>query len=175
MLKPPFTMWHLTLISFVGASVLPQILMLFRKKRAQIVITLLYIIVILQLVIGFRLISIALGQRVFDTVPQIDLTPFWSYAKFGQADIRWQVYMNVFLFVPFGFMLPWCMERLQRLWKVVLIAAVFSALTEVAQYFFRIGLCETDDVIHNTLGAVIGYGYWRLLCRIQTHIRGDRK
>lgn len=175
MLNHLFTMRQLTLISFVGVVVLPPILMIFRRKRARIVITLLYIIVILQMVIGFRLVSIALGWRAFDSVPQIDLTPFWSYAQFHNAAIRWQVYMNVFLFIPFGFMLPWCSEWLQRLWKVLLISAIFAALTEAAQYFFRIGLCETDDVIHNTLGAVIGYGYWRLLCRIQTHFRGDKK
>ena len=130
---------------------------------------------IIYFTIGGRLISIAIGTQAFDAVPQIDLTPFWSYARFDQADIRWQGYMNVFLFIPFGFMLPWCAEGLRRLWRILLIAAAFSALTEAAQYFLRVGLCETDDVIHNTLGAVIGYGYWRLLCGAQTHFRGDRK
>ena len=24
--------------------------------------------------------------------------------------------------------------------------------------------CETDDVIHNVLGGLIGYGLWRVCC-----------
>lgn len=107
--------------------------------------------------------------------PYLMLTPLWSYAKFDQADIRWQVYMNVFLFIPFGFMFPWCSERFQKIWKVLLISAAFSALTEIIQYVLRIGLCETDDVIHNTLGGALGYGYWRLLSRIQARFRGENK
>lgn len=153
----------------------PIVLLFIRQLSIRRLAILLYVFVILYLTAINRLIEIMLGLRSFDAVPQIDLTPFWSYAHFSQADIRWQVYMNVFLFIPFGFMLPWCSERLQRLWKVVLIAAMLSALTEAAQYFFCIGLCETDDVFHNTLGAVIGYGYWLLLCGAQTHFRGDRK
>ena len=110
----------------------------------------------------------------YSSVRQLELTPFWSYAEFSQADIRWQVYMNVFLFIPFGFILPWASKRYHRLSAVILTAVCLSVFTEVVQYFLCIGLCETDDVIHNTLGAMIGYGYWRLLCRIQTHFRGDK-
>ena len=152
----------------------PPALILIRRGKTRKAVLNLYSLAIFYLTVGERLFSIALGLRAFDAAPQLDLTPFWSYARFDQADIRWQVYMNVFLFIPFGFMLPWCSERLRRLWKAVLIAAVFSALTEAVQYVFRIGLCETDDVIHNTLGAVLGYGYWRLLSRIQAHLRGDK-
>lgn len=146
-----------------------------RAHRIRRVITVFFFLVMLYLTVIKRLTSMVLGEMEQNAVPQLMLVPFWSYTEFEQVEVRWQVYMNVFLFVPFGFMLPWCSSKLQRLWKVVLIAVIFSALTEAAQYFFRIGLCETDDVIHNTLGAVIGYGYWRLLCRIQTHIRGDKK
>lgn len=135
----------------------------------------LYALGIVWITVAKRELKVLAGFRFPDAIAQLNLAPFWSYAKFDQADIRWQVYMNVFLFIPFGFMLPWASERLQKLWKVLIIAAVFSVLTEVAQYVFRIGLCETDDVIHNTLGAVIGYGYWRLLCRIQAHFRGDQQ
>ena len=45
-------------------------------------------------------------------------------------------------------------------WKrVVLLAAVgfgVSVSVEVLQYFLLLGLAEVDDLIHNTLGMVIG-------------------
>ncbi len=59
---------------------------------------------------------------------------------------------NILFFVPFGILFPaWK-------WKAVLISAfAFSVLIEAAQYVFGLGLCELDDVICNTLGAMIGY------------------
>ena len=38
----------------------------------------------------------------------------------------------------------------------ILIAAAFSTCIEAVQFIFKLGLCETDDVIMNTLGAAIG-------------------
>ncbi len=168
------TMQQMLCVSAAFCIFAPPVLLIVRDPRGCRAVALAYSAAIFFFTVGIRLLSIARGAQTFGAVPQHDLTPFWSYARFDQADIRWQVYMNVFLFIPFGFMLPWCSERLRRLWKAVLIAAVFSALTEAVQYVFRIGLCETDDVIHNTLGAVLGYGYWRLLSRIQAHLRGDK-
>ena len=40
------------------------------------------------------------------------------------------------------------------------MALCFSATIEAAQYIFALGLCELDDVISNTLGAMVGYWIW---------------
>lgn len=39
----------------------------------------------------------------------------------------------------------------------MIAAALTSALIEATQYMFALGECEFDDVISNTLGAMIGY------------------
>ncbi len=100
---------------------------------------------------------------------QINLMPLWSYEKFYRADIRWQIYMNIFLFIPFGFMLPWATGR--TLLQTILIGCLLSIIIEASQYIFCIGMCETDDVIHNTLGTIIGFGYWRLLQLITERLK----
>ena len=90
---------------------------------------------------------------------QINMMPFWSYFRWNKLDVRWQVYMNIFLFIPFGFMLEYVSG-----WsfiKVLIIGLLLSAAIEAVQYVFCIGLCEFDDVFHNTLGTVIGYWYYR--------------
>ncbi len=158
-------------IAAVVCALTPMMLSHIHPQICKMALTILSFICIFYLTVGGRLLGVVLGTHSINAAPQFDLTPFWSYSRFNQADIRWQVYMNVFLFIPFGFMLPWCSERLQKLWKVVLIAAAFSILTEAAQYFLRIGFCETDDVIHNTLGAMIGYGYWKLLTRLKERFK----
>jgi glycopeptide antibiotics resistance protein len=40
---------------------------------------------------------------------------------------------------------------------------MFSAAIEITQYFTGRGLCEFDDVFHNTLGACIGFIIWKKL------------
>ena len=92
---------------------------------------------------------------------QINQTPFWSYALFADPQYRWQIYLNILLFVLFGFLLPLVIRR--GFWAVVLIGLLFSIGIEATQYFFRLGFCEFDDVFHNTLGTALGYGYGQLL------------
>ena len=47
---------------------------------------------------------------------------------------------------------------LKRKWVWVLFIAL-SVLIEAVQYFTGIGLCEIDDVISNSMGGFIGYGF----------------
>lgn len=62
---------------------------------------------------------------------------------------------NIAFFIPFGLLIP------GKNWKTVFItAAVFSGLIEVVQYIGGYGLAELDDVICNTLGAMVGYLFW---------------
>ena len=42
----------------------------------------------------------------------------------------------------------------------ILIGCLCSIATEATQYLLKMGWCETDDVIHNTLGTVIGVWVW---------------
>lgn len=42
-------------------------------------------------------------------------------------------------------------------WKALLIGCGISVSIEALQYFFQRGFAETDDVMHNTLGCVLGY------------------
>ena len=72
-----------------------------------------------------------------------------------------QVMANVIMFMPIGFLIS---HYIRKSWLSVSIAAVFSASLEFLQFVLRKGLCETDDIISNTFGALIGcyiYLLWR--------------
>ena len=94
-------------------------------------------------------------------VPKADLRFMWSYQEMFQGDPNWkkdvlQNLQNIAFFIPFGVLFP------VKKWKAVLITAIiFSAAIEIAQYFGGYGLAELDDVICNTLGAMIGF--WIML------------
>lgn len=88
----------------------------------------------------------------------IEIMPFWNYSNIWNrvdypADLI-EVLLNVVLFVPIGLLLG----GLGFKTKKILLSGIFlSGIIEVSQFAFCKGLCETDDVMHNTLGCVIGY------------------
>lgn len=96
------------------------------------------------------------------------LEPFWSYRKWSIADVRWQICMNIFLFVPYGALL-----RSLRVKNPLFVALLTSVLIELAQYIFKLGLCETDDVINNMLGAAIGCGLFVVAGRAFGKVKGE--
>jgi len=107
----------------------------------------------------------------------IKLVPFWSYAEsLSLADglqitngrLLKQIILNILLYIPLGYLLPFIWPRLQRglvSWKVVLIGFVCSAMTEISQMIFRIGWFEFDDMINNTMGCLIGCVMYGLIWR----------
>ena len=96
-------------------------------------------------------------------LPEPVLTPFASYCAVlngGTKELLRTNFMNVVLFYPAGLLgceiLP---KHWKRLWKVTLITALFAIVSigiEYIQYRFAMGLTEADDVIHNTLGVILG-------------------
>ena len=67
--------------------------------------------------------------------------------------------LNILLYYPLGYLLPILFPKLKPK-HVILIGCLCSIATEATQYLLKMGWCETDDVIHNTLGTVIGVWVW---------------
>lgn len=89
---------------------------------------------------------------------QVELMPFWNYSDIWNkvdypADLI-EVLLNMALFVPIGFLLGGIGFKTK---KVLLMGICLSGIIEVSQFGFCKGLCETDDVIHNSVGAFLGY------------------
>lgn len=105
-----------------------------------------------------------LGQRGGrETAMEPILLPFASYraAIFGgEKELIRENFMNVALFFPGGLLgcelLPARWRRGRRILFAAGGALAISVGIELFQYGFGLGLAETDDVIHNTLGALLG-------------------
>ena len=93
-----------------------------------------------------------------------ELSPFWSYTAIqeGRVELLTENIMNVVVFVPVGMLL--CMAFKQMTWwKVLLVGCSISAVIELLQFFLMRGFSELDDVMHNTLGCLIGFGIISIL------------
>lgn len=100
------------------------------------------------------------------------MIPFASYMEVlngGNPEILRSNIMNVLLFYPSGFL---AVLLLPRKWHpvltILLVCIVFAGISmgiEYCQYAHALGQAEVDDVIHNTLGALIGGMAGRYLIR----------
>lgn len=78
---------------------------------------------------------------------------------------------NIGLFIPFGFLFPICVRKINNKYTV-LVGAILSLTIEVIQIFVKRGT-DIDDVILNTAGVLIGWGLffcikrWMILQKIK--------
>ena len=82
--------------------------------------------------------------------------------KITRLGLAREIFLNILLTIPAGLLLP----ILYRTKHPYLLTAVtvfqLSLLTETFQYFTRLGFAETDDVINNFLGGLLGMGILRI-------------
>ena len=82
-----------------------------------------------------------------------------------------QVYLNVMLFVPMGYLLPYVFNwfRARARIRPVLVCFFLSLATENMQLIFRRGLYDLDDLLSNTLGGFIGQLLFISIAYVVTH------
>ncbi len=91
--------------------------------------------------------------RVTGKTRQYDFHPFWSYDR---PDLLVENIMNVVVFIPVGLLLGISIKQMTW-WKALLIGLCISVTIETLQFYFMKGFSELDDVMHNTVGCVVGF------------------
>lgn len=135
-----------------------------------------------QAVAGFLLLLYlitVLDSTVFARMPgerRYQLEVFWSWKKIFhsvaqngsilQSQLLQENILNMLMLFPAGFLLPLVFARKMRWYQGLLFGMVVSAGIELLQLFLCRGLFEFDDIIHNSLGcmigALVGNVVWRL-------------
>lgn len=113
------------------------------------------------LVVGYIvfILSETIVGRLESDECKYKLLPFWSYLALirGEGVNIWRcIYLNVLFFIPLGALL-WHAFKNRKWWKALLFSFLLSLCIEFAQLVLKKGLCEFDDVFHNTLGCMLGY------------------
>lgn len=113
----------------------------------------------------FTIFSATLLARKETAEPKINMELFWTvrYAWERHSRIHWfYILGNIALFIPLGYLLPMNGKIFKFSLLTVLFGFLLSVAIEATQYFFRIGLCELDDMFNNTWGTLLGYSIYRL-------------
>lgn len=127
------------------------------KKRLFLYgITICYIIVLLGAVFLNR------GRGFFGNIDfgDLDFHLFTSYKEAYhkmKLSLFRNIILNILMFVPLGFLLPFYSDKLKKLYTTVPIGFFATLFIEMIQHIFKLGIFEMDDIFNNTLGTLIGY------------------
>lgn len=125
-----------------------------KKRQKAIILFSSYIAIVLQISIFFR---------EFGSVKEIDLIPFNMPG--GVRYIILYTLANAVVFIPIGILLPMIWQKMNNV-KLIFIAGFTGSLfIEIAQLIFQCGVCQTEDLIMNTVGAGIGYWIYKIYKR----------
>lgn len=148
----------------------------FRKWRAQgrdrlLVNTLMY--AYLSLVLYFTMMPVVASIPFMLNHPYqpMNLVPFID-VSLGRGDFFRQVFLNIIMTLPFGFLFPLTRGKRTKFGITVFFCFLMSLGIELLQPFFDRN-SDITDLITNVIGGVLGYGlyvifkpvtFWVLKC-----------
>lgn len=91
-------------------------------------------------------------------IEEINLVPFSSSGATTYI-------LNIIMFMPLGFLLPFIWSKFRNLSKVFCVGLCFSLAIEFCQLFNH-RATDIDDLMMNSLGAVLGYLIWLSLINL---------
>ncbi len=157
--------------SFIISIVLIIVCILWRKIVHKLKCVL-WILLLEYLFVVVCSTIICRGAMSFE-FDRLELTPFWTYKAVisHTPGVRvWDIVLNVVLFVPLGFLVELLYPSISVL-KMLGIALLCSLFIETSQFVFEKGIAQTDDMMHNVIGAALGW----LLAKITLKVISKQK
>ncbi len=116
----------------------------------EVIISILYITIFID---GFY-ITLNQEYHLLNLVPFIWVKETYSM---GFNNMIEQLFMNIIMTVPLGFVFPIIFKSMRKWWKTGISVMMLITCIEIIQYFIGRS-ADVDDLIMNTLGGLIGYG-----------------
>lgn len=140
---------------------------MFRRKHVRILFFL-YLIIVIKVIIFkyplWQLKEIAAGWEkgvILEGLDTANFTLFKTIRMYIDYSDRLNSFENlvgnIVVFIPFGFLLPYVIDRGRNFLVMLFHAFIFVVGIEVFQLFSAFGAFDVDDILLNCFGAVIGY------------------
>ncbi|MDC7291157.1 VanZ family protein [Blautia schinkii] len=130
-------------------------------RRTGIVLFVIYVLLLMYfLFFSEEYGRVAEAERAYryNLVPFVEIRRFWIYREqLGIFALFTNIFGNVLGFIPFGFILPIINRHMRSGFLIVLSGFGLSLTVEVIQLVTKVGCFDVDDLILNTLGALVGY------------------
>ena len=158
-------------IEAIAMYVLWLIAMFVLRDKARRIISVIGLILSIVLILLFTVSGRKSGSY------DISLIPFISFENAKtNTELYRSMFMNLLLFMPLGLCMPFALPKKVKIKGLLTIGAgmVLSIAIEAIQFFFSLGRCETDDVIMNTTGVIIGTSVYLFFFLVHTIKRKRR-
>lgn len=101
--------------------------------------------------------------RYVNFIPIKRTIEMFANVNTGYTCPYYNVLGNIILFIPLGFFIPLLFKKCDKLKRVILYGFIGSFSIEFLQYFTSNNITDIDDLIFNTIGAVLGFCCFRLV------------
>lgn len=129
-------------------------------NKGKTAIFLMYFAIVLYATVFMRIGLSNVGT----TVAEKPFDDLMLAIRYREPEMLQHMIMNILMFLPFGYLITEMNPRHLRKWSFALIGGLMASTTiEMIQYVFQLGQSDIDDIIANTLGAVLGYAILRLV------------
>lgn len=173
-IKSLFQSIPLLLIVILALLLLAGLALVFFRKGVDHKRRFIGLLILVEYVVLIYCITVFL--RPLQESSAINFRPFWGFHAFlaGQNAVMAEKIMNLVVFVPVGALIGIADRRL-KWYQVLLVSALLSISIEFFQFVLKRGYAELDDVIHNAIGALIGFGFYCILALIWRKTVGLKK
>lgn len=139
-----------------------------KKKLFWCIVLLLYTLLIIKLIIfkypysllyetaqnwGIHFVKMGINSANFTPFKTIQM--YLHY--YGRLNSFENLFGNILIFIPFGFLAPLASDRLKKWFKLLLSSFIFILGIETFQLVTRFGEFDVDDIILNMTGVLIGW------------------
>ncbi len=150
----------------------------FQKEAGLLPVFFCMLIVFRIVYFPWHLVDGKIGPLIFDPSridpPWVNLHPF-IVREYAYSRWKFDVYGNVIMFIPVGFIWPLCFKKLDTVWKTVLAGGTFTLLIELSQLLFYERCSDIDDFMYNTIGAFLGALIYFGGKKILSFVRGKER
>lgn len=138
----------------------------YSMKKGIIICFIGYFALVLYLTVFMRIGSV---DTSIVTTPFDDLK---NAIQYREPEMISHMVANILMFVPFGYLIPAMNpEKFRRVSFAFLGGIMTSTVIEGVQMIFSLGQSDIDDIIANSIGAVIGYLAVRFVWQFQKNWR----
>ena len=92
----------------------------------------------------------------YNITPFQEIERFWKYREQLGLMSYINLFGNVLIFVPFGFMEPLTSKK-RSFWATLIDRCLVSLSVEIFQFITKVGRFDVDDLMLNTTGVALGY------------------
>ena len=139
------------------------------SRAVRIVLFFAYLVILIYLLFFAESFGRGISDDYrYNFVPFTEIRRYLTYWEtIGIFGVLLNLVGNVAASMPFGYFLSALTDNRLKAISVLLFTMEFSILVEVIQLFTRLGSCDIDDVILNTLGGWIGCLIYKAIHKIR--------